>query len=77
MLDGLDNTELESLMEKLEELEDEQLAVALLRELNDATSQYGKLLLNQNLELSHDQWKAECDLAKKRVDKVMAEIKDL
>ena len=73
----LDNVELESLMAKLEECEDEQLAVELLRELNDATSKYGKLLLNQNEELPHDQWKEECDKAKVRVDKVTAQIKEL
>ncbi len=73
----LDNAELESLMGKLEELEDEELAVVLLREFNDATSSYGKLLLNQNQELSHEQWKEDCDKAKERVDSIIKKIKDI
>lgn len=73
----LDNAELESLMGKLEELKDEELAVELLRELNDATSSYGKLLLNQNQSLSHEQWKKDCDSAKVRVDNIIKKIQEL
>lgn len=73
----LDNAELEVLMSKLEEHEDEELAVQLLRELNDATSSYGKLLLNQNQNLSHEQWKSDCDNAKMRVDNIIQKIQDL
>ncbi|MAF78049.1 MAG: hypothetical protein CME63_08940 [Halobacteriovoraceae bacterium] len=73
----LDNIELESLMSKLENLEDEQLAVELLRELNNATSHYGKLLMNQNEDLPHEHWKDECDKAKKNVDEVVLRIKNL
>ncbi len=73
----LDNAELEALMGKLEELEDEELAVKLLREFNDATSSYGKLILNQNQELSHEQWKEDCDKAKDKVDSIIKKIQEL
>jgi len=73
----LDNIDLESLMGKLEKLEDEELAVQLLRELNDSTSSYGKLLLNQNKNLSHEQWKHDCDAAKIRVDNIIKRIQNL
>lgn len=74
---SIDNTELDEIMSKLENLEDEQLAVVKLQEFNNATKQLGELLMNMNKELSHGEWKAACDDAKKEVDKVVAEIKAL
>lgn len=73
----LDNIDLESLMGKLEDLEDEELGVELLKELNDATSSYGKLLLNQNQNLPHKQWKQDCDKGKVRVDNIIKRIQNL
>jgi len=73
----LDNSELESVMEKLENLEDEVLAVSLLKEFNDASSEYGKLIINHSEELSHEQWKDECDKAKIRLDDILEKINNI
>lgn len=73
----LDNSELESVMEKLENLEDEVLAVSLLKEFNDASSGYGKLIINHSEELSHEQWKDECDKAKVRLDDILEKINNI
>lgn len=73
----IDNTEVNQVMEKLENLEDEQLAVSLLQEFNQATAEYGKLLMNQKAELDHDEWKVLCDQAKEKVDQVVAKINKL
>lgn len=73
----LDNQEINSILEKLENLEDEELAVELLREFNAASKDLGKLLLNLDKSLAHDEWKRQCDNAQKRVDAVVARIHDL
>ena len=74
---SIDNTELDEIMHKLENLEDEQLAVVMLQNFNKATTKLGELLMNVNKELSHGEWKAACDEAKKEVDKIVDEIKSL
>ncbi|WP_372653852.1 hypothetical protein [Halobacteriovorax sp.] len=74
---SIDNTELDEIMNKLENLEDEQLAVVKLQEFNKATIVLGELLMNLNKDLSHGEWKASCDEAKKEVDRIVAEIKAL
>ncbi|ATH08508.1 hypothetical protein BIY24_11270 [Halobacteriovorax marinus] len=74
---SIDNTELDEIMEKLENLDDEVLAVEKLREFNNATKKLGELLMNLNKDLSHGEWKTACDEAKKEVDRVVAEIKAL
>ena len=74
---SIENTELDEIMEILENLEDEQLAVVKLREFNDATKVLGELLMNLNKDLESKQWKKECDIAKKTVDKIVDEIKQL
>ena len=74
---SIDNTELDEIMHKLENLEDEQLAVVMLQNFNKATKKLGELLMNINKDLSHGEWKAACDEAKKEVDKIVDEIKSL
>lgn len=74
---SIDNTELDEIMNKLENLEDEQLAVVKLQEFNKATIVLGELLMNLNKDLSHGEWKAACDEAKKEVDRIVSEIKAL
>ena len=74
---SIDNTELDEIMHKLENLEDEQLAVVMLQNFNKATKKLGELLMNVNKDLSHGEWKAACDEAKKEVDKIVDEIKSL
>ncbi|OFZ23803.1 MAG: hypothetical protein A2202_01730 [Bdellovibrionales bacterium RIFOXYA1_FULL_36_14] len=73
----IDNHEIELIMEILESLEDERLAVTLLKEFNHATSHYGKLLMNKDLTLTHDEWKKKCDQAKHTVDLVVKKIMNL
>lgn len=74
---SIENVELDEIMDKLENLEDEQLAVVKLREFNDATKVLGELLMNLNKDLNHDEWKNKCDQAKKAVDRIVDEIKEL
>lgn len=73
----LDNHEVNALLEKLENLEDEALAVELLKEFNAASGILGKLLLNLDKSLAHDEWKSQCDKAQKRVDDIVKRINNL
>ncbi|MCF8058846.1 MAG: hypothetical protein K9K67_06105 [Bacteriovoracaceae bacterium] len=77
MKDLIDNTEVERVLTKLEEIEDEALAVELLKEFSDATRELGRLLLNQDDSLSHEEWKSECDKAKIKVDNVLNKVNSL
>ena len=70
----IDNNEIERILEKLENMEDEELAVILLREFNSASSELGKLLLNLDKQLTHDEWKNLCDKAKEKLDQVVKKI---
>lgn len=72
----IDNKELEELMSILENLEDEQLAVVLLRDFNLATKQLGLLAINRDPGLSHQEWKEQCEEAQKNVDNMVSKIKD-
>ena len=71
----IDNTELNELMKILEDCEDESLAVSLLKELNDATKEWGTLLMNKDQNLDHEEWKKKCDTAQERVNKVARQIR--
>ncbi|OFZ27550.1 MAG: hypothetical protein A2381_18785 [Bdellovibrionales bacterium RIFOXYB1_FULL_37_110] len=73
----IDNQEIDLIMEKLESLEDEKLAVLLLKEFNDATGNYGKLLMNKDLSLTHEEWKKNCDQAQSKVDRIVKKIMNL
>lgn len=70
-----DNSEIEELLEKLEQMEDEAAAAALLRAFNDKSKKLGKLLMNLDKTLSNDEWKKQCDEAKKEVDAVLEKIR--
>ena len=70
----IDNNEIERILNKLENLEDEILAVELLKEFNRASSDLGKLLLNLDTKLSHDEWKGLCDKAQENLKRVVNEI---
>lgn len=70
----LDNQEINRLLEILENCEDEALAVKLLQEFNGASKRLGKLLLNLDKTLAHDEWKRQCDVAQKELDEVVAKI---
>ena len=73
----LDNKEINELLEILENLDDEELAVELLKEFNSSSKDLGKLLLNLDKGLEHNDWKLECEVAQKRLDTVIARIHNL
>lgn len=77
MQDLIDNSEMQEVLDKLENLEDEQLANQLLKEFNDRTKVLGQLIMNLDKNLTSDEWKARCDEAKKQVDETLQKIKDL
>lgn len=70
----IDNTDINQVMEVLENMEDEQLSVELLKKFNDRTKALGELIMNQDPDLDHGHWKAQCDDAKKAVEEVVSEI---
>ena len=73
----IDNNYLDEILAKLESLEDEEKAVLMLQDFNKYSSELGKLLLNMDKTLSNEEWKNQCDEAKKRLEKVIKEIKKL
>ncbi len=70
----IDNNEIDRILEILENLEDEELAVSLLKEFNLASSELGRLLLNLDGTLTHDEWKIRCDHAKIELDNIVKKI---
>ena len=73
----LDNKEINTLLDILENLDDEELAVELLKEFNSASKDLGKLLLNLDKGLEHNDWKLQCEKAQKRLDTVVTRIHNL
>ena len=73
----IDSSESEEIIRILEEMDDQSLVVSLLNDFNKKTSHLGKLLLNQDPNLDHEEWKSLCDKAKRDVDQVIAKIKSL
>lgn len=73
----IDNAEINRILEILENHHNETEAVELLKEFNAASSHLGKLLMNLDQKLSHDEWKGECDKAQKVLDKVVEKIDSL
>lgn len=73
----VENNDLNEIMEILERLDNEKLAVELLKEFNDKTKAHGQLLLNMNANLTNDEWKDQCDKARKEVESVVSKIKSL
>ena len=75
MADFIDNKEINEVMEILEEMADEELAVSLLKELNEKTKALGTLIVNRDKALDHAEWKTQADDAKKQVDDLVAKIR--
>lgn len=73
----LDNQEISEILEKLENLEDEELAVELLKEFNAASKKLGKLILNLDKSIPHEEWKKMSDEARLQLDNVIKRINDL
>ncbi|MAE59481.1 MAG: hypothetical protein CME69_11405 [Halobacteriovorax sp.] len=70
----IDMSEMNELLSILEQMEDEELAAKLLKELNDKTKELGGLIMNRDPNLQHGEWKAKSDEAKKAVDDVVRRI---
>ena len=70
----IDNKDMTLVLEKLENLEDEVLAVEYLKKFNDASKKLGKLLLNLDQSLDHGEWKKACDESRDELDKIVLEI---
>ena len=75
MKELLDNSEVNEVMEILENMQDEELAVSLLKEFNEKTKALGELLVNRDKNLQHGEWKAQSDDAKKSLDELISRIK--
>ena len=73
----IDNREHEEILDILENMEDQQLAVMFLKEFNEKTARLGKLLMNRDESLGHDEWKKLCDQAKDDVERLVLEIRSL
>jgi len=71
----IDNLEVNEVLEILESIKDEKLAVELLAEFNEKSKATGNLLLNKSPELSHDEWKVLCDDAQKELNDIIVKIK--
>lgn len=71
---AVDNTETIQVLEKLETLDDQDLAIKYLKMLNDKTSALGKYIMNRDHSLDHGTWKLRCDELQKEVDNLIFEI---
>jgi hypothetical protein len=74
MRDIVDNSELNRVMEILEEMEDQNLAVKLLKEFNDKTRILGQIIMNKDDELGDEEWERQGREAKLAVDDLIKEI---
>ena len=70
----LDTAQMDGVIAKLESLEDEELAVKLLKEFNDKTKILGELIMNKDDSFDHEEWKRKCDEAKEKVDELLERI---
>ncbi len=76
MQELIDNKELNEIMDILENMEDEELSAQLLVKLNKSMSHLGKLVMNMDPNLNHDEWENLCDQARDDLEQVIAEIKN-
>ncbi|MCB9061109.1 MAG: hypothetical protein H6622_06280 [Halobacteriovoraceae bacterium] len=74
MIDTADNDEI---MAILEEMEDQQEAVRLLRNLNDLSRELGTLIFNVDPNLKNSEWKSKCDQLRMKIDDLVIYIKSL
>ena len=69
-----DTAKIDEVLAALEEMEDEKLAVELLKEFNEKSADLKALLLNKDPNLDHNIWKMECDLANRDLGRVIKKI---
>lgn len=74
--DLIHNKEIVELMEILENMADEELSVELLKNFGELSRDWGRLMLNQDPNLTHQEWKLQCDEAKNKLEQLIAKIKD-
>jgi uncharacterized coiled-coil DUF342 family protein len=72
-----DNSEHQELLKILENMEDEDLAVELLKQLSDLSGLLGRKIVNKDESLKNDVWKKECDEIKVKLDEIVEKIKNL
>lgn len=72
----VENVELSEIMEKIECIEDDQAAIDLLKDFNLKTKKLGNLIMNRDVELSHNSWEAQCKEAKKEADLIVKKIRE-
>lgn len=70
----VDNTETLQVLEKLENLDDQDMAILFLKKLNDKTSELGKYIMNRDHSIDHGTWKLRCDQLQTEVDMIVTEI---
>ncbi len=75
MIKGIDTSETQDIIDILEELSDQELAVKLLKEFNDRTKALGLLLMNKDKNISHEEWEKKCKDARFKVDEILHEIR--
>jgi hypothetical protein len=73
----VDSRETDRVLSILENLEDGTLSINLLREFSEKNKQFGKILLNRNENLDHEDWKRQCDQAKKEMDEFLVKVESL
>lgn len=72
----LGNDELEEIMLILEEMEDESLSKELLKLFSEASARYGRLMLNLDESLGHEEWKKQTDQALLALQSIIVRIKN-
>lgn len=70
----LDNIQTLQVLEKLEGLADQEMAVKFLKKLNDKTAELGQTIMNRDHSLDHGSWKVKCDQLQLEVDAIVTEI---
>lgn len=69
-----DISELQNVTDILENMDDQELAVELLRDFTQRKSQFDQLVANKDVSLDHDQWKQDCDSAQKELEEIVKRI---
>ena len=70
-----DSADWEELLVILEEMEDQILATYLLSQLNQKSAVWGKLFVNIDKKIPHEEWDKKCRLAKNELDRIISQIR--
>lgn len=69
-----DMNELNRLTEKLENMQDQQLAIKYLSSFSQTKSSFDQLVANRDTDLSHDEWKKQCDKLQRQLNLLVEQI---